>query len=139
MNSGQKTLLDNLKMYDKLITKMLVWNESKEEYCVIKYDWPKSPLGYVFYTQTCLGSAEKVFKEQGTYNYIFEKLLEYCDILDTFDIEVRNEILPHPTYSYRNITGDSHILNIDGWKIIAGPIRNKHFAVSKFTYTKLQI
>ena len=134
MTPSHKNLLDALKLYNNLITRMEVWNGSKGEYCIIKYNWPRSSSEFIFYTKS-LGNNQIVLKEQGTNSNLFRKLLDYCYEFKTFDLEVRNEILPHPKYTDRKISGQAPRLIIKGWRITGHPIRNKHFAVTKFTYT----
>ena len=128
------SLLRDLRNYSGLIIGMEVPCGCGLAAYIIKYDWTRYSQGYVLYS---LGEKENIICS-GSNKFLFEKLLEEVGELSKFNIIVRNKILPHPKYSDRKISGDAPILEIDNYMVTEGAIRDRHFAVSKFTYSKIK-
>lgn len=120
-----KTVKDNID----LITGFEIWDHKKKNYKIVKMDWPNYKIGYRS-------------NERDTYTILYEekysglllpieKILKENEHFYKFNLIIRDVIEDGLRFSREN-----DIIEFEDYKSTGYPIRNKHFAVSSFTFIK---
>ena len=131
--SDNAKLLEELISHFELIRGIEIWSEENEKYYYMYYDWGTQ---YKFVLKESEKSMDKegVYIDNGKNTYLFEKILELCPNFDKFTITVSNEI---KTVNDRGMRYDREPLEFSGWKFNFPIIQNRFFAVSDYTYEKI--
>ena len=128
IDEDKEKLLSELNEKKDLITGLEIWNEREKQYYFIKLEWPI----FVLYRKE-----EKYKIKTDSLTNLFKKIIDICYPFNEFRLNVRNVIYPNPKYNDRNCHKIREPLKFTYWFFANKMIKNKYFAVTKFTYRKI--